>query len=122
MFSSRFKFFATSPASLIIPDIGPITAFKGSRKPSNYTILESWVFDNFVLADELFAKALQGLETYVSVDNNLRGKLVSSLELPITFDERFKVTSISFRIHDFNLLSCELNNLTFKALYWIILY
>ena len=44
MFSSRFKFFATSPASLIIPDIGLITAFKGSRKPANYTILESWVF------------------------------------------------------------------------------
>ena len=74
-------------------------------------------FDNFILADELFAKALQGLETYVSVDNNLRGKLVSSLESPITFDERFKVTSISFLIHDFNLLSCELNNLTCKALY-----
>ena len=80
MFSSRFKFFATSPASLIIPDIGPITAFKGLRKPSNYTILESRVFNHFILADELFAKALQGLETYVSVDNNLLRKLVSSSE------------------------------------------
>ena len=33
-------------------------------------------------------------------------ELVSLLELPITFDERFKVTSVLFLIPDFNLLSC----------------
>ena len=33
-------------------------------------------------------------ESSVSVNNNLCGKLVSSLELPIKFDERFKVTSV----------------------------
>ena len=42
-------------------------------------ILDSWVFDNFILADELFAKALRNLETYLSVNNKLCRNLVSSL-------------------------------------------
>ena len=52
-------------------------------------------FDNFILADEPFVKALRSLETYALLYNNLHGKLVSLLELPITFDESFKVTSVS---------------------------
>ena len=44
----------------------------------------------------------------------MSGKLVSSLELPIKFYERFKVTSVSFFIADLNLLSCELDNFTFN--------
>ena len=39
-------------------------------------------------------------ETSVSVNNNLCGKLVSSLEFPITFDERTKVISVPFFIAD----------------------
>ena len=35
------------------------------RNPANSAILESWVFDNFTLSDELFAKALQRLVTYL---------------------------------------------------------
>ena len=50
------------------------------------------VFDNFVFNDERFTKALQIIETCVSVDNNLCGKLASSLESQTTFDERFKIT------------------------------
>ena len=46
-------------------------------------------------------------------------KLVSSLEFPIKFDERFKVTSVPFFIPHFNLLSCEVGNFTFKVLYWV---
>ena len=46
-------------------------------------------------------------------NNDLCGKLASSLELPITFAERCKVTSVPFCIPDFNLLSCELDNFTF---------
>ena len=57
-------------------------------------ILCNWVFDNFILADELFAKVLRSLETHVLVNNNLYGKLVSQLESPTTFDERFKVTFV----------------------------
>ena len=70
-----------------------------------------------MLADKPFAKALQSLETYVSVNSNLYGKSVSSLEFPIKLDERFKLTSVQFFALDFNLLSCELDNFTFKVLY-----
>ena len=42
--------------------------------PANFTILDSYVFPMFILADELFAKSLQIFETCVSVDNNLLGK------------------------------------------------
>ena len=55
-----------------------------------------------------FAKALRNFETCVLVNNNLCGKLFSSLESPTIFDERFKVTSVPFFIEDFNLLRCEL--------------
>ena len=82
------------------------------RTPSDCTILDSWVFDNFILADELFTKALWALETCLSV-NNLCQILVSSLEPPITFDERFKVTSVPFP--DFDLLKGKiriLNNIS----------
>ena len=54
-----------------------------------YTILDTWVFEYFILADELFAKALQSHETCISINNNSCEKLVSKLELPITFDENF---------------------------------
>ena len=76
--------------------------------PPNCTILDNCFFilqNTFTLADGLFPIALRILETSVSVNNNLRGKLVSSLELRINFDERFKVTSVLFSIADFNLLS-----------------
>ena len=43
-------------------------------------------------------------------------KLVSSLELPIRFNERFKVTSVPFFIPDFNSLSYELDHFTYKVL------
>ena len=42
---------------------------------------------------------------FVSVSNNLCGKLISSLEFPTKFDERFKVTLVQFLIPDFKLLS-----------------
>ena len=48
----------------------------------NCPILYNWVFINFILAEELFAKSLRSLETCVLVNINLREKLVSSLELP----------------------------------------
>ena len=75
-----------------------------------------------MLADEPFAKALPIFETYVSVNNYLWGTLVSSLELPINFDERFKVILVPIFKADFNLLSCELDNFTFNVLnYYIII-
>ena len=64
--------------------------------PPNWRILDNWVFENVILADEPFAKGLRIFETCVSANNNLCGKLVSSLKFLIKFDERFKVTSVPF--------------------------
>ena len=47
------------------------------------------------LANGLSILFVKGKPILSNVNNNLCGKLVSSLELPITFDERFKVTSVS---------------------------
>ena len=55
-------------------------------KNPDYPIFWNWVFDSFMLADELLAKAVRILKTCVLVNNNLREKLYSSLELSITFD------------------------------------
>ena len=40
------------------------------RSNPDCTMLDNWVFKKFILADELFAKALRNLETCVSVNNN----------------------------------------------------
>ena len=70
---------------------------------------------NFILADELFTKGLQILETCV------RGKLVSTLVSPITFDHYDLMKNLSYFItifiDNFSLLTCELDNFTFKTLY-----
>ena len=81
-------------------------ALKVYLKSLDCPILCKWVFDNFILADEPFEKTLRSLETCVLVNNNLWGKLFSSLESQIIFDEIFKVTPVLFFIADFNLISC----------------
>ena len=86
------------------------------RNPPHCPILNNYVFENFKLADELLAKALRSIETCVSVNNKLCVTLASSSGSPNTF-ERFKVTSVPCFIPDFNSLSCELDNFTFKVLY-----
>ena len=99
-----FKFFETFPIKLTIPaipDVRPITALEGSKNPPKCTILDGGHSDNFILADELFATAIQSLKTCPSV-NKLCKKLFSLLESPITVDEGFNVTSVSFFISDFN--------------------
>ena len=63
-----------------------------------------------------FYKALKLTNGNFCITNNLCGKLTSSLELPIIFDVRFKVTTVTVFIFGFNLLSCESNNFTFKVL------
>ena len=63
-------------------------------------VLDNYIFEKFILANEPFAKYLRTFETCVSINNknndnnnnnNLRGELVSSLEFLIRFDERVKV-------------------------------
>ena len=63
-----------------------------SKNPPDCPALCNWVFDNFIIAEEC-----------VLVDNDLCAKLFSSLELPTTFEEIFKVTLAPFFIPDFNL-------------------
>lgn len=45
----------------------------------------------FSLVDELFEKALQFFENCLSVSNSLWEKLVSALDSPMIFDERFEL-------------------------------
>ena len=78
--------------------------------PTDCPILCNRIFHNFILTEELFAKALRTFETCVFVNKNLCGKLFSSLGSPSTFDKIFKVTSVAFFIPEFNLLSFELDN------------
>ena len=55
-----------------------------TRNPPDWIMLDNWIFDNLISVDELFAEALLRFSTFLLV-NNSWGKLVLSLELPITF-------------------------------------
>ena len=91
--------------------------------------LRQLTFWNLILAGELFAKIFTNPWNCVLVNNNLCGKLCSSLESPTTLDERCKATSVLlyykvtflFFVSDFSQLRCDLDNFTFKMLYWVIL-
>ena len=61
---------------LFYPDIISVTTLGNESKktginPLDCTILDSWVFENFTLADKPFAKDLGMFETCVLVNNNL---------------------------------------------------
>ena len=86
------------------------------KNPPDCPILRNWVFDDFILAEELFVKAFRNLKTFVLVNNNLCRKFSSSLESPTISDETFKITSIPFFIPDSNLLIFKLDNFMFKVL------
>ena len=64
-----------------------------NKNPPDCAILDNWVFENFILADETFEKALRSLETF---NSSLFEKLFLSLESLIIFDERFTVTLAPF--------------------------
>ena len=81
------------------------------RNRPDWIIFDNWVFENLISADKLFAKYSRRLETCLSVNNNLWGKLVSLS--PIMFDDSLNTNSNSFFIADFNLLSCEFDSSTF---------
>ena len=80
-------------------------------------IFDNWVFDSLILTGELFVEALWRFATCVLVNNNLCGKLVSSLISRIIFDDNLKTVSVSYFNANFNLLSSELDTTTFKYLY-----
>ena len=99
---------------------GNLVLSNGPRSlPRNPSILDIWVFENLISVGHLSEKALWRFGTCLLVNNNLRGKLVSSSL--IIFDDNLKTISFFF-IADFNLLSCEFDGFTFKLLYCVILY
>ena len=65
------------------------------KNPRDCPILCNRVFDNFILAEALFAKASRSFETCVLVNNNLSGILFSSLQSPTIFDESFSTVFYS---------------------------
>ena len=75
-----------------------------------------------ILADKLFAKALQFFVTCQLINNNLYGKLVSSSELSIMLDDSLKTILVSSFIADLNLLSCEFDSVTFKLLSYFLFW
>ena len=64
---------------------------KSLHKLPDCTILCNWVFDNFILDEELFAGVLWNFETYVLVNNNFCGKLFSSSNLRQYFMKYLKL-------------------------------
>ena len=62
----------------------------------------SWVFDSLILPNKLNAKDFWRFPTCLLVNNNLCGKLVSSLELSLMFDDSLRITSVLFFVADFN--------------------
>ena len=87
----------------------------------NCIILDSYVVEDFILADEPFVKASRMFEACVLIDNNLSEKWVLILDLPAAFDARFKDTSVPVLILDLNLLSSELGSCRSTVLYWLVL-
>ena len=73
------------------------------RYPLDCITLDSWVCDDLVLADKLFAKALWRLKTCLTVSNILCGKLALSQELRIIFDDNLRVMLVCSWIQFFKL-------------------
>ena len=76
------------------------------RNPPDCNILDNYVFD------------LQLVYWLVI----LYVEFIASSELPVIFNDNLKITSVSFFIAAFYLLSCKFDSFTFKLLYWAILY
>ena len=65
---------------------------------SDWVIVNYWVFNNFILSDDWFAKALQRFEIGLSVNDNLCEKLISLSFVTIIFDNKIKVTDLVFLV------------------------
>ena len=90
--------------------VSPVFSNGPSNLPSNppdCIIFDDWVFEGLIWADELLENALRIVETYLPVNNNSCGKLVSSLESPVVLGDILIITSVSFYIADFSLFSWE---------------
>ena len=78
-FLNEFSIEFASDGISLITGMGRRNIFsEPNSNPTYFTILDNWVFENFILADTPFVKALWIFETYVSVNSTLCGKLASS--------------------------------------------
>lgn len=71
-----------------------------------------------MLTSELYAEALQRLETFLSVNSKLCRKLF--LLVAIKFRGNLKVTPIAFFVIDFSLSRRRFDNVTFTLSYFYI--
>ena len=67
--------------------------------PSDCIIWDNWVFENFILADEPFVKALRIFETCISINNNLCAKLVATLDFQSNLMKDLKLIKFHFSMH-----------------------
>lgn len=72
-----------------------------------------------MLTSELYAEALQRLETFLSVNSKLCRKLF--LLVAIIFRDNLKVTPIAFFVIDFSLSRRRFDNVTFALSYFILI-
>ena len=68
------------------------------------TILGTCIFDDFLLTDELLTKSLGRLASYLSVNDNSCGKVVS-LSVAIMFNLNLQVTTVALLVVNFKLSS-----------------
>ena len=80
-------------------------------------ILDIKFFDNLILVDGLFAKALPRPATCLSISNNLCTTFL--LLAAIIFHDSRRVTPVSLSVADFNLSAYESDNFTFILLYFV---
>ena len=66
------------------------------RNPPDCAILDNWVVDSLILAHKLYENSLRRFATCLWANNDLCGKLVSSLELSIIFDDNLKLLQSHF--------------------------
>ena len=64
-------------------------------------IISSYIFNSLISADGFLAKSLQRFAACVLVNDNLCGKLVMSLGLPIIIDDNVKIVSFFYFYRSF---------------------
>ena len=79
------------------------------RNPSDSIVLDTWVFDNFMNLNVPFMRTLQRPATCLSVNNELCGKVVSSV--PIISDANLIFMPVACFAADFNLCIYVAGNL-----------
>ena len=75
--------------SIVLIKGKPVFSNGCTKNPLDCPTLCNWIFDNFILADEPFAKAIWSLRTCVLVDNNLYWRhYYSKLEISKVVDNK----------------------------------